>query len=140
MYAFEDHNIGELVQLAKGAYPREASGLLFKRRVRGYTLLSFVGTSCEDNTPLSFRITDAAIDGVVQSLGASNAELCGVGHSHTIGPSRLSLQDQSAAKARGDLWLIYSLRFKTLALFEWSGGAFRRRRFRITRRRRRRFN
>ena len=131
MYLLPIDQIEQLLTHVKAAFPREASGLLLRRELRRFSVLSIAGTSSEENTLISFRIRDAAIDKIVASLRGSDKKICGCFHSHVVGPARPSSRDCDASKEPGDLWLIYSLRFRDLNLFGWDGLAFQKERFRI---------
>ncbi|HTB01896.1 MAG TPA: Mov34/MPN/PAD-1 family protein [Bradyrhizobium sp.] len=129
MYLLPTAEIEYLVIHAGAALPREASGLLLRRDFRRFTLLSVAGTSSRENTPLSFRIRDAAIKGIAESLQGTDARICGCFHSHVVGAARPSSIDCAATKGLGDLWLIYSVRFRDLKLYRWDGAAFQTERF-----------
>lgn len=130
-YVFPIDQIGKLRTFVKVAFPREAAGLLLRREFKTFTFLSFAPTPNEDNTLLSFRIRDAAIDRIAESLINSDTRICGCFHSHILGAARPSKKDRAAKKMPGDLWLIYSVRFRNLRLFSWDGAAFQKERFRI---------
>lgn len=131
MYILSIHEIEKLLTSAQTAFPREASGLLLRREFKRFTVLSLAVTSSEENTPLSFRIRDAAIDEIAESLRGSGTTICGCFHSHVVGPARPSNRDCAATKEPGDLWLIYSVRFRNLNLFGWNGMTFQKDRFLI---------
>jgi proteasome lid subunit RPN8/RPN11 len=131
MYLFPIDQIGELLTCAKAALPREAAGLLLRREFKRFIVLSVAATSSEENTPLSFRIRDVAIDKIAESLINSGTKICGCFHSHVVGAARPSKHDCAATKKPGDLWLIYSVRFRNLNLFSWDGMTFQKERFRI---------
>ena len=130
-YVFPIDQIGRLLTLVEEALPREAAGLLLRRESKGITVLSFAPTPNTENSPLSFRIGDAAIDRIGQSLIGRETRICGCFHSHILGAARPSAKDRAANKKSGDLWLIYSVRFGNLRLFLWDGVVFQRERFRI---------
>jgi proteasome lid subunit RPN8/RPN11 len=113
------------------AFPKEASGILVQQAYKRVSVLSLVATSSEINTPTSFRIEDDAIESVQRSLAHTRARVCGYFHSHIGGPARPSSRDVAGAKDQGELWLIYSVRFRDLRLFRWNGAAFERERFRL---------
>lgn len=130
-YVIPIDQIGKLVTFVKQALPREAAGLLLRREFKSFTILSFAPTSNEENTLLSFRISDAAIDRIAESLMNRDTRICGCFHSHILGAARPSPKDSAAIKKSGDLWLIYSVRFRNLRLFSWDGLRFRTEHFRI---------
>lgn len=132
MYIIPIDQIERLLACVQTALPREASGLLLKRELPRCAVLSFAATSNQENTPLSFRIRDEAIEKIAASLKGSGVRTCGCFHSHVFGAARPSRQDCAAAKEPGDLWLIYSARFRSLNLFGWDGAAFQKKRFRVT--------
>lgn len=116
--------IDYLLTYAQAALPREASGLLLCRAFKRCTILSIAGTSSAENTLRSFRIRDAAIEKIAQSLKGSDSKICGTVHSHVLGKAYPSSRDCAATKKNGDLWLIYSMRFCDLNLFRWNGKTF----------------
>lgn len=131
MYVFPADEIEKVLASAERAFPKEASGLLLRQEFGRFTLLSLTETSNDENTPLSFRIRDEAIEKIAKCLKGSGKTICGVSHSHVVGQARPSSIDCAATKARGDLWLIYSVAYRNLRLFEWDGMAFQRTRFKI---------
>lgn len=130
-YVFPIDQIGKLVTFVRAALPREAAGLLLRREFKSFTILSFAPTSIEENTLLSFRISDAAIDRMAESLMNRDTRICGCFHSHILGAARPSPKDSAAIKKSGDLWLICSVRFRNLRLFSWDGATFQKERFKI---------
>jgi proteasome lid subunit RPN8/RPN11 len=132
MFLVPIDQIEQLLTRVHAALPREASGLLLRREVKRFTVLSFAGTSTTENTPFSFRIRDAAIDKIEKSLSGSSTSICGCFHSHVLGAARPSKLDCTATKKPGDLWFIYSVRFRHLHLFAWNGITFQKERFLIT--------
>lgn len=131
MYLFPIDQVGELLACTKAALPREGAGLLLRREFKRFTVLSVAATSNEENTLLSFRIRDVAISKIAESLIDSGTKICGCFHSHVLGAARPSKRDCAATKKRGDLWLIYSVRFCNLNLFSWDGATFQKERYRI---------
>lgn len=129
MYLLPIDQIDQLLTCVQAAFPREASGLLLRREFRRFTVLSVAGTSSEENTLFSFRIRDAAIDKIAESLRGSGTRIGGCFHSHVVGAARPSSRDCAATKEPGDLWLIYSVRFRNLNLFGWDGMTFQKERF-----------
>ncbi|MEK6262564.1 MAG: Mov34/MPN/PAD-1 family protein [Planctomycetota bacterium] len=115
----------------KAASPREASGLLLAREYRRFTVLFFVGTSHEENTPSSFRIRDVVIGRAVASLQGSDVKVCGCGHSHNRGKAIPSNDDYAAIKGPCTLWMIYSVPHRDLKMFSWDGAVFHKERFQI---------
>lgn len=132
MFLVPIDRIEQLVAHAHAALPREASGLLAQRLVDGFAVLSVVIASSDENSLCSFRIRDSFIEKVEKFLSGSKTRICGCFHSHVLGPAYPSKLDSAGPKKRGELWLIYSVRFRQLHLFEWNGVAFRRRGFLIT--------
>jgi proteasome lid subunit RPN8/RPN11 len=116
---------------AREALPNEASGVLLGRRRRREIELHLVLTSSAENTPASFIIRTATYREVQSSFAGSGLTVCGCFHAHPRGPSRPSERDRQAKKNIGDLWLIYSLNWRELKLFEWDGQDFERQRYRI---------
>lgn len=131
MHILSIHEIEKLLTSVQTAFPQEASGLLLRREFKRFTVLSLTVTSSEENTPLSFRIRDAAIDEIAESLRGSDTTICGCFHSHVVGPARPSSSDCAGTKKPGELWLIYSVRFRNLNLFGWDGMTFQKERFLI---------
>ena len=131
MYIFPIDQIEQLLTYAWAAFPREASGLLLRREFKRFTVLYVVATSNKENTLISFRIRDTTIDKIAESLRGSETRIGGCFHSHVLGAARPSTLDRVATKEPGDLWLIFSVRFRNLVLFEWDGMTFQRERFRI---------
>ena len=131
MYLIPTDEVEKILMHVEAAFPREASGLLLRREFKQFTLLSVVGTPIEENTPLSFRIRGAGIKKIAESLRGSGTRTCGCFHSHVVGGACPSRRDCAARKEPGDLWLIYSVRFRNLNLFRWDGKRFKRERFLI---------
>jgi proteasome lid subunit RPN8/RPN11 len=131
MYLIPLDQIEQVLTHVKTAFPLEASGLLIRREVKQFTVLSIAPTSPEENTPFSFRIRDATVAEIMGSLKGSSARIAGCFHSHVFGVARPSARDCAAKKEAGDLWLIYSWRFRNLTLFEWDSVKFQRELFRI---------
>jgi len=131
MTAFRVNDLVAAVRHSHKSFPTEACGVLVGRR--GSTLLSIRSTAGRDNTVISFTIADSEIAAIEQDLAGSNEAVRGCFHSHVFGRAIPSKRDAAARKRRGDLWLIYSLRFRQLRLFEWNGDRFSRRRFRVVR-------
>jgi proteasome lid subunit RPN8/RPN11 len=129
MYLLRSDEVQQLLRLVRAALPREASGLLLRQEFKPFTLLSVAATPVQQNTPLSFRISDAAIDTIAKSLRESDASIGGVFHSHPQGPAKPSRRDSLPPKELGSLWLIYSVRFRDLNLFKWDGTGFQKERF-----------
>src|SRR6202051_3066050 len=123
MHILPTAQIEHLLTHVRAAFPREASGLLLRRDFKRFTILSVAGTSSTDNTPLSFRIRDGAIEKIAESLRGSDTRICGCFHSHVLGKAYPSSHDCAATKESGDLWLIYSVRFRDLHLYRWDGMA-----------------
>ena len=130
MFAIEIDALANLLRQARLAYPREACGLLVGAAARGGVRLSVLATETDRNTAVSFLIQDAAVERGQKAL-RSGETLCGVFHSHILGPARPSRRDRAGARTPGELWLIYSLRFRDLKLYEWDGGQFTRKRLRF---------
>jgi proteasome lid subunit RPN8/RPN11 len=130
VYELTLRGLDHTLRVARLAYPREACGVLIGAARGHVTRLSVMATTAEENTSLSFVIRDRAIQTIAQSLDKSSA-VRGCFHSHVLGPARPSKRDCTAHKSRGDLWLIYSLRFLDLRLFTWDGARFSRTRFRV---------
>ena len=131
MYLLPTAQIEHLLLHAQAALPREAAGLLLRRDFKRFAILSVVGTSSMENTLISFRIRDAAIKKIAESLQGSGTTICGCFHSHVVGAARPSSHDSAATKEAGDLWLIYSVRFRDLNLYRWDGTTFQKERFLI---------
>jgi proteasome lid subunit RPN8/RPN11 len=131
MYLFPINQIEQILTFAQAAFPRESAGLLLQEEFKRFTVLSVAATPIKENTLLSFRIREAAIDKIAESLRGSGMIICGCFHSHVIGAASPSRHDNAATKKPGDLWLIYSVRFRNLNLFEWNGSIFHRERFRV---------
>ena len=129
-YVIGGATIVAISQHARDAFPREAAGLLIGRRRDSATALSVYPTPIDENTLLSFKIRDTTIRSVRERLNGG-ATIRGCFHSHLVGAARPSKHDRAGAQTPGDLWLIYSLRFHELKLYEWDGERFHRRRFRI---------
>lgn len=129
MYLIPTAQIKYLLAHVQVALPREASGLLLRRDFKRFTILSVTGTSSTENTLFSFRIRDAAIEKIAESLKGSDTRICGCFHSHVVGAARPSSRDCAATKKSGDLWLIYSARFRDLNLYQWDGMTFQKERF-----------
>lgn len=130
MYVFPINQFEQLLVCVQEAFPREASGLLLRQEFKRFKVLSVAGTSSEENTLHSFRIRNAAIDKIAVSLRGSGTRICGCFHTH-IGVARPSRHDRAATKEPGDLWLIYSVRFRNLNLFKWDGMTFKKERYLI---------
>lgn len=96
------------------------------------TILSVCATRSDENTLVSFRIRDETIRKIENSLRSGDVQIRGCFHSHIAGAARPSKYDRKGAKDVGDLWLIFSVGFHELRLFEWDGIAFQRKRFRIS--------
>ena len=131
MYILPVDQLERLLACVDDAFPCEAAGLLLGRQVGRHTVLTINYMSSTDNTPLSFRIRDADIVQVASSLKGSETNICGCFHSHVLGDARPSRADREGAKEFGNLWLIYSMRFRRLKLFRWQGTAFTGEHFRI---------
>ena len=131
MFLVPIDQIEQLLAHAHAALPREASGMLAQRVADRFAVLSVVGASSDENSLRSFRIRDSFIETVEKSLRGSGTTICGCFHSHVLGSAYPSKLDSAGPKKQGELWLIYSVRFRQLHLFEWNGVAFRRRRFLI---------
>ncbi|MBI4539227.1 MAG: Mov34/MPN/PAD-1 family protein [Gemmatimonadetes bacterium] len=131
MYLLPIDQIEQFLTHVQAAFPREASGLLLRREWKRFTVLSFVATSSEENTRLSFRIRDAAINTIAESLRASGTRICGCAHSHNFGKAFPSSHDCAATKGPCTLWMIYSVPRRDLKLFVWDGTTFHKERFRI---------
>jgi proteasome lid subunit RPN8/RPN11 len=131
MYLFPISQLERFLKHIRAALPREASGLLLGREWGRFTVLSFAGTSSEENTPSSFRIRDAAIERVAESLQGSGMRICGCAHSHNFGRAFPSRYDCAAEKGDCILWMIYSVPRRDLNLFVWDGASFNKERFRI---------
>jgi proteasome lid subunit RPN8/RPN11 len=121
----------KLLYYVEKAFPCEASGIILGQEFRGFTKLFFIETSNKDNTLFTFRIRDAEINKISDSIKGSEKSIVGVWHNHLIGPARLSKYDCVSAKERGDLWLIYSVKYSDINLFRWDGMSFRKLRFGI---------
>jgi proteasome lid subunit RPN8/RPN11 len=131
MYLLPVDQLEMFLAHVQAALPREAAGLLLGSEWKRSTVLSFVATSSEENTPLSFRIRDAEIDRISQSLRGSGKSIRGCAHSHTLGRASPSRRDRAAEKGPCTLWMIYSVPRRDLNLFSWDGGEFCKERFRI---------
>lgn len=131
MYILPVDQVERLLACVDDAFPCEAAGLLLGRQVGRYTVLTITVMSSTENTPLSFRIRDATIVQVASSLKGSATKIYGCFHSHVLGDARPSRADCEGAKEFGNLWLIYSMRFRRLKLFRWHGTAFFSERFRV---------
>jgi proteasome lid subunit RPN8/RPN11 len=131
MYLFPVGQLQLFLAHVSAALPREGSGLLLGRKWRRHTLLSFVPTSSEENTPVSFRIRSDTLSRVAQSLAGSGTGVCGCAHSHLFAGAYPSERDSAAVKGPCTLWMIYSLRRRDLRLFVWNEEAFSRTRLRI---------
>lgn len=125
-------SISSILENVRSAFPREASGMLLGEGSAGATILSICPTRCDENTPVSFRIRDETIRNIEESLRGVDVRIRGCFHSHILGAARPSKYDRAGSKAAGDLWLIFSVRFNELRLFEWDGNAFQRKCFRIS--------
>lgn len=131
MFILPVNQIQEFLSYSQEAFPCEASGLLLRRDIRRFTVLTFVRTRSDENTPFSFRITDSDIQKISESLVDSHTRIGGCAHSHPFGRAAPSSIDSAASKEPGDLWLIYSLRFRHLNLFQWNLTSFQKVNFRI---------
>lgn len=131
MYLLPIDQLEQFLKHIRAALPREASGLLLGKEWQRFTVLSFVGTSSKENTPFSFRIRDAAIDRIGESLRGSGVRICGCAHSHNFGKAFPSRRDCVAKKGHCTLWMIYSVPQRDLNLFVWDGMTFNKERFRI---------
>lgn len=114
--------VAAFVAHAVRALPREASGLLVADRA---AMLTFVPTAGRANTRRSFYISAGEIAAVTARLRGSGSAIAGCAHSHPCGSAVPSRHDRGSAEAARRLWLIYSVRRRELALFEWSGGGLR---------------
>ncbi|MEW6654080.1 MAG: Mov34/MPN/PAD-1 family protein [Bacteroidota bacterium] len=112
-------------------FPCEASGILLRRDFRRFTILTFVRTRSDENTPFSFRITDSDIQRISESFVDLHTRIGGCAHSHPLGRAVPSSIDSTAIKEPGDLWLIYSIRFHHLNLFQWNQTSFQKVSFEI---------
>src|ERR1041385_7294097 len=126
MYVLFDSEVRRLCEAARTALPCEASGILIRENRRREAVLSLVVTSSDRNTPRSFRIARETIRNTERALSGSSARICGCFHSHVLVSAWPSRRDHAGPKRIGDLWLIYSLRFRGLELFEWDGSEFQR--------------
>ena len=131
MYVLPLDQVEQLLTHVQAAFPWEASGLLLRREFKRSTILSIAATPSDENTLLSFRIRDAAISRIAASVKGSGTRVCGCFHSHVLGAARPSVRDSASPKTPGDLWLIYSARFRDLKLFRWDGTTFQKERFQI---------
>jgi proteasome lid subunit RPN8/RPN11 len=131
MYLLKIAQLQKLVNHIELTKPSEASGLILAKNFEEHILLSFIETSSEENTMISFRIRDKEIKEIAHSIEGSGLRICGCFHSHILGPARPSYFDGIAPKTVGDLWLIYSVRFLDFNIFSWDGNAFHKERFRL---------
>ncbi len=123
MYTLSADQLNYFLKHIKESYPKEGSGLLAGCSCENYRKLSFHGTPTEHNTAKSFRIKTSTIAEVSRSL-EPGLEVCGCAHSHNYGPAIPSKKDFLANKDKCILWLIYSVPYKQLNLFEWKGDTF----------------
>ena len=131
MYLLEIAQLQKMVNHIEKAIPCEAAGIILAKEYKQHTYLSFVETSVEENTLLSFRIRDKAINEIAESVKGTRLRICGCFHSHILGPALPSSYDCLTPKKKGELWLIYSVRFLDINIFSWIGTSFRREHFRI---------
>ena len=124
--------IQRLLKQVRIAFPREVSGIILGQEFGPYTILSFIGTSIEENTPFTFCIRDVEINSISDSIRCSEKRIRGCFHSHVFGSARPSIYDCAAEKEVGDLWLIFSVKFSDIKVFRWDGITFQKQRFRIT--------
>ncbi|MDP1632447.1 MAG: Mov34/MPN/PAD-1 family protein [Caulobacter sp.] len=129
MFAIAAEDLAAVLLQVRIAFPREACGLLVGTVIRERVRLSVAATGSERNSVTSFHIPDAAIASARMALRVGST-LRGVFHSHILGPARPSRRDIAGPKAMGELWLIYSVRFRDLALYQWDGERFDRKRLR----------
>lgn len=123
--------IRNLLEFADKSFPNETSGLLLSQILGDKQILSLAPTSDKDNSPITFRIRDLEIKEVEKDIKNSTKQICGCFHSHIRGRARPSKMDQSGKKKKGELWLIYSVKFSQLKIFEWDGSNFFPIRYRI---------
>jgi proteasome lid subunit RPN8/RPN11 len=131
MYILFDTELRRLRAAAMSALPCEASGVLIRKESRRETILSLVVTASDRNTPRSFMIGRETIRNIQRTLIGSSSSVCGCFHTHILGTPWHSRRDRTEPKPTGDLWLIYSVRFREFELFEWDGNEFQRMRLRI---------
>jgi proteasome lid subunit RPN8/RPN11 len=112
-----------LISAARRAHPREACGLLFAA-ADGSGRLRLAPTASIRNTPLSFRIRTREITRLRDEHEAMGERLVGCFHSHLLSRPRPSPADAAGARRLGGLWLIYSVRWAQVALFQWTGIGF----------------
>lgn len=130
LYLILKSEIGLMLRSVQAALPAEASGILLREPHRDETLLSIIPTRFDRNSLISFRISAEDIARGQRAAAIYAAEVCGCFHSHVISRARPSTYDSMASKRPHDLWLIYSVVYRNLRLFEWDGAKFLRRTFR----------
>lgn len=124
MYFLPFEHFEGFIAHVRSAVPREGSGLLLEQQFKRHSLLLFVPCSHEDNTVISFRISDAAISRVVDSVRGTQWRVTGCAHSHNRGRAFPSPNDCATPKGTLLLWLIYSVRWRDLRLFSWEHGTY----------------
>lgn len=130
-YIISAGSIRDIMTSSHSALPKEASGLLLGEGSAGSVILTVRNTTYDENTLVSFRISDKTIRSTEQSIAWTKLKIYGCFHSHVLGIARPSKRDCASPKRTGDLWMIYSVRYRQLKLFEWDGSAFQKRRFRV---------
>jgi hypothetical protein len=130
-YLISTLQVERFLAQVRAAFPREASGVLLGCDWRRYTLLTFVATPWEENTPRSFRIREEQIGRIAASVAGTGAQICGCAHSHGFGRACPSPRDAAAVKGQCTLWMIFSVPRRDLKLFAWEHGDFTRQRLRI---------
>lgn len=129
-YFISRQTIEFLILKSLAAYPNEASGLLIKKIVRSNGFLQIAFTSSYNNSPTYFYISNKQIINCQLRLNL-NEEIVGCFHSHNFGPSKPSTLDSKGIKKEGELWLIYSTKYKSLNLYKWNFGKFIKAKFKI---------
>jgi proteasome lid subunit RPN8/RPN11 len=119
------------LSLSNAFQPYEVCGLLLAREIRRYTFLSFAQTSMASNTGSSFRISRSEISDMEARLQGSPLRVCGCAHSHVSAAAYPSRRDAQSVKESMNLWLIASVAYRHLKLYEWDGNRFVRTRLRI---------
>ncbi len=121
-YVIKLGTIRTILKLSNQSFPVEASGVLLCKKSHNGFILYVAPCSSKENTTVSFIIRDIEI----KKVKANNPTLqfCGCFHSHVIGPAYPSKMDCSGKKSPGELWLIYSARYKQLRLFSWDKTKF----------------
>jgi proteasome lid subunit RPN8/RPN11 len=130
-YILPPSELEKIIEHVFSAIPKEACGLLLARDSARNSILSFIGLPSSGNSEYSFRIKDISICQIANSLRGSKTRICGCVHSHIRGRAKPSLVDCESSKGQCLIWMIYSVRYQELNLFEWCETGFRKIHLRI---------